>query len=90
MSETMIERVARAIYDTTGVEGVTLPWEKARKGARDLHIEWARAAIEAMRSPDDTMTDAIEEQLSLWMNDEGVGVDVYLAAIDAALKEPTK
>lgn len=102
MSETMIEKVAKAIYNTTGVEGVTLTWEKAKKGSRDLHMEWARAAIEAMRTPTEEMVraavEATSEQVD-WVNglfggsyDNATQVfsDAHTAAIDAALKEQTK
>jgi hypothetical protein len=77
---TMVERVAKAIYDVTSVDDMTLPWEKAKAGQKELHMEWARAAIEAMREPTEAM---------LW---EGPGdpymeKHVWARMIGAALKE---
>ena len=44
----MIERVARAIYFRGDDQG-DLAWNHARQGHRDVAMEQARAAIEAMR-----------------------------------------
>lgn len=64
---TMIERVARAI---------------AKADATDSYEELARAAIEAMRDPTDTMMDAINEHAGSIAPEYA-----YQDAIDAALNE---
>lgn len=46
MSETMIEKVAKAICVSSGQ-----PWGSASADYRDICMELARAAIEAMREP---------------------------------------
>lgn len=51
----MVEKVARAIFDLASVDDVTLPWERVTEGNRELHREWARAAIRAMREPTEAM-----------------------------------
>lgn len=51
----MVEKVARAIFDTVTVEGVTLAWEAVSEGHRELCIEQAVAAIDAMGNPTNAM-----------------------------------
>ncbi|MHC2481539.1 hypothetical protein [Rhizobium leguminosarum] len=72
MSESMIERVAKAIYDVTSVDDVTLPWEKAKAGQRALHMELAQAAIEAMREPTREMLKPIA--FGEWPEDKEIGL----------------
>lgn len=79
----MIERVARAMFDVCSVDGVTLPWEKVDQGKRDLHMEWATAAIEAMREPTEAMVEAGEKYIRAGRLAE----EKYKAMINAALKE---
>lgn len=63
---TMIERVARAI---------------AKADATSSYEELARAAIEAMREPTDSMVDAGDQY------DGCRPVDIYYEMIDAAIAE---
>ncbi|QND42941.1 hypothetical protein HB770_20745 [Rhizobium leguminosarum bv. viciae] len=89
----MIERVARAIFDVCGIDGVTLPWEKTDQGTRDLHMEWAKAAIEAMRTPTEAMISEMESAASFGIgkpNDDEAIPRVWQWGIDAALKEQGK
>jgi hypothetical protein len=67
----MVERVARAICDADG----HIDW-------RD-YVKQARAAIEAMRTPDEAMLDAWST-FSYWQGDADVKRG-WAAAIDAAL-----
>lgn len=93
MSESMVERVARAIADKHGFEHIVF---------FDMYRDLARAAIEAMETPTEAMDDAgYKSQLDdNWpdprpKNDEGYEFTseviqarlAYRAMIDAALKE---
>jgi hypothetical protein len=51
----MVERVARAIYESTQGKWTGVPWAEADRGE---HLRQARAAIEAMREPTEGMLDA--------------------------------
>ncbi|MGR9130752.1 hypothetical protein [Rhizobium leguminosarum] len=90
----MIDRVAKAIYDVTSVDDVTLPWERAKAGQRELHMEWAQAAIEAMREPTQQMRLA---GIAEWSRPDPTPEHestlvfnvVWRAMVDAALKETT-
>lgn len=53
-SNDMIERVARAIYEGRNGSGCK-PWAHQPKGHQEPYLKDARAAIEAMRSPTETM-----------------------------------
>lgn len=81
MSESMIERVARAMWNTTEVTS----WDGAPGSIRRMFLNGARAAIKAMREPTDAMVDA---GLS---RDDGAdptnAAGVFTAMIDAALNE---
>lgn len=100
----MVERVARAIY-AKRPDCLGKPWpietdEQRRRyphfpiAAVDLSYEYARAAIEAMREPNEAMVEA--GQLYVWQDGEptagphAVQRRVFVAMIDAALEEPAK
>lgn len=51
---TKLEEVARAIHAADG----GLNWETLSKPSKDLHRLWARAALEALRAPNEAMRDA--------------------------------
>lgn len=77
---TMLERVARAIY------------ENVSAGADDMEscIIAARAAIEAMRVPTEAMVDAGEGQVAELRNETSTSytaAETYRAMIDTALLE---
>lgn len=75
--DSVVERVAEAIRrvnETTA--GLTF---------RELTVEMARAAIEAMREPTDGMVDALMN--GAFDAYRGDVVEAYQAAIDAALSE---
>lgn len=81
MSE-MVERVARAIADAGGSDFDQLPSKHGPGfGLRNMYMNMARAAIEAMREPTQRMEDAAFSQ-TMTIPTRG-----YTAMIDAALKD---
>lgn len=77
MSETMVERVARAICRATHPD---MPWDRI--------IEFypqARAAIAAMREPTEGMAHVMTALAPTW--DDETSRRKWSAGIDAALKE---
>lgn len=85
MAESMIERVARAMFDAdaTGYPGISVPFEGQSIGVQDRWLGLARAAIEAMREPTDAMVDAGVDHIG-----EGhYNGWAYTAMIDAAINE---
>lgn len=81
MTETMIERAAREIYERRNGAGCK-PWTLQTKAHKAPYFDDAKAAIKAMREPTQAMMD------------EGNSVDFmeapstyYCAMIDAALAE---
>ena len=85
--ETMVERVAMAIYVKAGAHEVypstEADWLKNPEDpSLDTYREQARAAIEAMREPTAAMDRAAEDAFS--------GPQGYRMAIDAALSESMK
>ena len=95
---TMIERVARALYERTG-RHVTDPdrpdeepafypnsWDRAPPGAKDTYRASARAAIAAMRDPIKAITDEMEYQFDNPDIDESFD-RAWGKLIDAALAE---
>lgn len=100
MSESMIERVARAIYETWAQEkGAEADWPLVCEAAAttneqefpllhetySLALKEARAAIEAMREPTDAMADTAWAEIGEH-GDADVAV-IYANMIDAALNE---
>lgn len=90
MVESMVEGVARAIYE---VPGRGYEWSNAEEPERKHALKYARAAIEAMREPTDAMMDVMNDVVI----DGPDYVDFYpsmadcaslwTAGIDAALNE---
>jgi hypothetical protein len=89
--ESMIERVARAIYEANGFKK---PWRDpdTQTRWRRSQIAAARAAIGVMRSPDKAMIDAGADVLGIrslsdemWHDNSETAGDVLNAMIDAAL-----
>lgn len=74
MSNEMIERVARAIYNNADP---TCEWDEALN--RDIYFTVAKAAIAVMREPTEEMLDAGDV--------EGDAEFIYKRMIDSALKE---
>lgn len=76
---TMVERVAKAI--AAKADSAT-PWEDCGQGFKEICIEFAEAAIEAMREPTEMMVIA-------GCHHENMGdmAGRWNAMIDAALKE---
>lgn len=96
MTDSMIERVARAIYETkvnppTKITAHRGEWPKPDKWEdlppilRHEWVDCARAAIAAMREP----TEAMKEASSRYCQECADSLDAWHAGIDAALKEPT-
>lgn len=89
MTQSMIERVARAIWADYW-DSDAVPWEEMDEAARQTALSMACAAIEAMREPSFEMMAAMYEAMleDKWDGTQapmcGAGFD---AAIDAALNE---
>lgn len=87
MDETMVERVARAIYEADDPWNVAWPWPNLKDGhtAADGYRRVARAAIEAMRDPTKAMHEAGEcAPTGIGGSPPSVG-NIYRTMIDAAL-----
>lgn len=78
MTESMIERVARALMSAQESRDL----DYASPMVREAYMFAARAAIEAMREPTDAMVDAMEEHAGTIAPQYA-----YEAAIGAALNE---
>lgn len=97
MTESMIERCAKALCEHGGVV-----WLKLNQAQKAHHMALARAVIRAMREPTDLMLEAgfessphdvggCRDQIQTdeeWMQEAVVAP--YQAMIDAALKWPAK
>lgn len=93
MTNPMIEKVARAIYEICNDGG---PWndeewaemkasdDPRKTGWRSHFLHMARAAIEAMREPSEAMNDALDRVPGAF------GRGAWLEGIDAALREGEK
>ena len=81
-TETMVERVARAIYAKADPSG---KWEARSEMGKGHYIAMARAAIAAMREPTEGMVHAMTALAPTW--DDETSRRKWSAAIDAALKE---
>lgn len=81
MMAAMIERVAQAIYEDRNGRGC-IPWNKRPAAHKAPYLSDARAAIEAMREPTETMVTA-----GLRSGPEGYVKGDWYFMIDAALKE---
>ncbi len=79
MTESMIERVAKALCVQSGII-----WEKQSDTQRGHNMSLARAAIEAMREPTERMIKSGNEHCD---NDGNLDA-AYRAMIDAALIWP--
>jgi hypothetical protein len=92
MTETMIERVARAICVASGLDP-DRPFSSSNysKETEPQEFAWheylpeARAAINAMREPTEAMEDAGNSATYIWIDE--TSADVWPRMIDAALKE---
>lgn len=82
---TMVERVARAIYEKRNGAGCK-PWSIQTNAHRAPYLDDAKAAIEAMRKPTGGMEDWFRDNLE----HAETGVWIWNGAIDAALKEQEK
>lgn len=86
----MVDRVARAMFDQDHDEG----WDRGEAATKQIYLNNARAAIEAMREPTEEMVDAAHTA-QRWS--EGFGPDIgkvqdqlkWQAMIDVALMEAT-
>lgn len=85
MSE-MVERVAVALFETeeTGYPGLSVPFAEQSRKVRERYRELARAAIETMHEPTQTMVDAAHEVPSDHARHH------WRAMIDAALSEEAR
>ncbi|RAS13533.1 hypothetical protein [Ensifer adhaerens] len=80
---TMVEKVARAIWEQTPV------WHKGNgENAWKLFIDHARAAIEAMEEPTNAMKWAWDDDSDAWISEKIKDpYHPYVVMIKAALKE---
>lgn len=88
MSE-MIERVANAIYNADGSDMPLVPWDDLGPDVREIYLYNARAAIAAMRDPDEVMVqrayEAVESDDCWHIEDGNDFLKAYRAVIDTAL-----
>lgn len=86
----MIERVARALFETSPLNKGAGPYEAQSVAYRTMAEILARAAIEAIGTPTDKMITAAYTSLDRMNHDSPSSCTVrvtYAAMIDAALKE---
>lgn len=83
---TMIEKVARAIYEARNGRGCK-SWQRLPKSHREPYLSDARAAIAAMRDPTDKQVDAMRENIGPLKTMWRVAID---AAFNEAKQETTK
>ncbi len=88
MSESMIERVARACWQTQTIRA----WEDAHETEREEMIGYARAAIEALRLPTSEMCERGGEAHQRYGYTQetpraGIAGLIFRAMLDAALNE---
>ena len=97
--ETMVERVAMAIYVKAGAHEVypstEADWLKSPEDpSLDTYREQARAAIEAMRDLPEAIVDAVEKDhdVDCWEQEtnRAIVTHVWRLSIDAALSESMK
>lgn len=91
MTENMIWRVARAIYavEENKTKEPGKDWRPTlleEDENREDYLDYARAAIEAMREPADSMVDAAYVEMDRCGQETGDPKGTYCAMIDAALK----
>lgn len=88
--ESMIERVAKAIYEKRNGSGCT-PWGRQKKVHQAPYLDDAAAAIEAMRTPTEAMSRVLGDAAKYGTRSNGeVGPkDLMSEVIDAALKDVT-
>ncbi|KQV78171.1 hypothetical protein [Rhizobium sp. Root1220] len=87
-TETMIDRVARAIYETEPYAismRDEMPWTDVDESQKEGCRVKAVAAIEAMRNP----TEEMQRALTKWATCAGYVGEGWIAAIDAALGKET-
>lgn len=88
MAETVLERVARAIM-VNRVGGACFVKDWRKEAAENAHVAQAlaqaRAAIEILREPTETMCDAGAEAHGAWGFGASDAAIVFPAMIDAAL-----
>lgn len=89
MNETMVERVAKAIYEEDDPWHVAFPWPNLTKtqAGVDAYRRCARAAIEAMREPTEAMERAGLREMTI---DPAWAKPAWQAMISAALSEDSK
>ena len=84
----MVERVARAMWEWSHYE----PWSESRLSPfdREVCLDEARVAIEAMRSPSQPMRLAGYKAFTRKVAEHGDVDIIWQAMIDAALKAPSE
>lgn len=86
--ESVVERVAKALYESDGFNVACKPtaeaWPMDREKVREDYRRKARAAISAMREPTDDMLKA--GAVGSGEDSTGVALGAYQNMIDAALK----
>jgi hypothetical protein len=82
MPDSMIERVARAIYEDRNGAGC-VPWARRGGEIQRPYLSDARAAIVAMREPTKGMVSSGQSKCDDYLD----SVECWITMIDAALKE---
>lgn len=87
MTESMIERVAKAIWQAELVHHFNVTFEDLIESEKEQFLQYARAAIEVMREPTDRMLEAGWPHTAdpCWKEDVARAWD---AMINAALQWP--
>jgi len=90
--QSMVEKIARAICDSDfcddGDHGAGEAWADMDERQRDYYRDNARAAIKALREPNEAMVDAARGRIPAAHGQAWIfAKDAYTAAIDAALAE---
>lgn len=89
MTESMVEKVARALSVADGFHPEATSNDSEEQPAWTLYVAMAKAAIGAMREPTPEMRVAMGSKMD-WVNSRADWDAIFPAAIDAALKEQEK
>ena len=87
MSESMVERVAKALAEQPNIGGNVWKWENLPEDHREIWLTFSRTAIAARREPTAAVISAIT-RVPGYEGDEGLAKQEWLAGVDAALSEP--
>ena len=87
MSESMVERVAKALAEQPDIGGNVWKWENLPEDHREIWLTFSRTAIAAMREPTAAVISAIAGSPGYEGNEDRAKQE-WQAGVDAALSEP--